>query len=101
MLRAMATHRFCLLTEIESHEEYLVWLCVAMGGIPIVKSSPLFQVYHLMLPIVRRPSPLTVLLHFHPCTNDTASCLRLHLHAVHDANPKVDDVYGSVQRYTS
>jgi len=87
MLEAMATHRFCLLTEIESHEEYLVWLCIAMGGIPIVKSSPLFQVYHLMLPIVRQPPPLPVLLHFHPCTNDTASCLLLQLHAVHDANP--------------
>lgn len=62
LVNAIARNRFCLLTEIEESEEYLVWLCLWVGAVPIVKPSARFQVYSLHLPIVSfRPLALWLL----------------------------------------
>jgi hypothetical protein len=53
LVAAIARSRFCLLTDVDEGDEYLVWLCLWLGAVPIVKPLARFETYSLHLPIVR------------------------------------------------
>ena len=58
---AIRRHRFCLLTEMEATQHYMVWLCLQLGAVPIVSHDlpGHLDAFALLLPIVRAPPRCT------------------------------------------
>ncbi len=53
LVAAIERSRFCLLTDMDEGDEYLVWLCLWLGAVPIVKPLARFEAFGLHLPMVR------------------------------------------------